>query len=627
MARGLFTGWGTGRVGALWNAAERRSASEHSFLVGVFAYTAGCSDGAPRGAMSDDFPMTQEDPNSQLPETQERYDEPDHGGGGAAVGNGTQEEVETQHEHEHVTTRAACSPMAGHGSGSSGGGGGSSSGGGPEPPHGRGASAMASESVLGKRPRMAKRAEVVASNPALARTISIDRLPHEQKRLSGLARQPSMLHRMASEEGVVRKTLALLLRPRDWAPAPGEDFPPFCLDFDEVISLCEEAQEVLMAEPTLLKVSAPVKVFGDIHGQFGDLMRLFRQYGSPSKDLDGGDIAMADYLFLGDYVDRGKHSLETICLLLALKVQYPQRVFLVRGNHESPEVNARDGFLYECVERLGGRQGGILAWRHFNRVFEHMPMAALINSCILGVHGGIGRNLETLREIDELPRPLRMGGPHASQLLDLMWSDPTANDAIEGVHANEERGDPVVCFGPDRVRRFLNANGLSLILRAHECVMDGWQRAACGRLITVFSATNYGNRWNNAGALLLVGKDLEIIPKMIYPQEDIEDAWIEASVDGRHAASSGGADEGSAAAAAGAAGGGGTGSRAARRRWRRGWRPGRRSTAARPPTHAPTDTATRRGSRFGLAAAAGANARWRRRRSRATHLVADAPPL
>ena len=256
-------------------------------------------------------------------------------------------------------------------------------------------------------------------------------------------------------------------------------------------------------------------------------MRLFDQYGAPRRE--NGDINMVDYLFLGDYVDRGKHSLEVMCLLLALKVQFPTRVFLVRGNHESPEVNARDGFLHECVHRLGGRKQGVAAWRRFNLLFEWMPMGALINGCILCVHGGIGRSVTSPEQIAQLPRPLRMGGPHSDLLLDLLWSDPTASDAVPGVHTNSERGSPVVCFGPDRVNSFLSTNNLSLIIRAHECVMDGFQRFASGRLITVFSATNYCNRWANAGALLLVGKDLEIVPKIIYPHEDLEDAWLGAA--------------------------------------------------------------------------------------------------
>ena len=375
---------------------------------------------------------------------------------------------------------------------------------------------------MSKRPQMAKRAEVAWST-RLSRTISIDRLPQESKRMGALelARQPSM-------EGIERKIIALLLQPQTWQPPADGSFDLTC---DEIMVLCDRVQDVLEAEPTLLQLSAPVKVFGDIHGQFADLMRLFEQYGSPSREAKGGDISVVDYLFLGDYVDRGKHSLETICLLLALKLQFPSRIFLVRGNHESPEVNARDGFLHECVQRLGGRKEGVDAWRRFNLLFEWLPMGALINNCILGVHGGIGREVSSPRQISEMQRPLRMGGAHAQLLLDLLWSDPTSSDAVMGVHTNEERGSPVVVYGPDRVKSFLKQNGLQLIIRAHECVMDGFQRFAAGKLITVFSATNYCNRWANAGAILLVGKDLEITPKMIYPLDDLEDAWIDAPIE------------------------------------------------------------------------------------------------
>ena len=206
-------------------------------------------------------------------------------------------------------------------------------------------------------------------------------------------------------------------------------------------------------------------------------------------------------------------------------------------------MNARDGFLHECVQRFGGRASGVAAWRRVNLLFEWLPMAALINGVILGVHGGIGREVESPRQIAQMQRPLRMGGEHAQLLLDLLWSDPTSSDAVEGVHTNAERGHPVVCYGPDRVHSFLEANGLSMILRAHECVMDGFQRFAGGKLITVFSATNYCNRWSNAGAILLIGKDLEIVPKMIYPCEDLEDAWIDAPDSWKTLSGSGAADK------------------------------------------------------------------------------------
>ena len=135
-----------------------------------------------------------------------------------------------------------------------------------------------------------------------------------------------------------------------------------------------------------------------------------------------------------------------------------------------------------------------------------------------------------------MQRPLRMGGPEGERMLDLLWSDPTESDRVEGVLANAERGGPVVCYGPDRVASFLEANELKLIVRGHECVMDGFQRFAGGRLITVFSATNYCGRWANAGAILLIGKDLEITPKVIFPFDDIEDAWLRTDARDEHLA-------------------------------------------------------------------------------------------
>jgi protein phosphatase len=508
---------------------------------------------------SQDEPATQEDPwlaggsggGAAEPETQEEEEENDGGGGlydddddenQPGLDAHDEEAIEAAEDYEDYGEEgeeglddgaeeedgASAPPAASHGTSSCAGSSSSSS-------SSAGAGADAGKGKLkrlpslnpsgpgpsSKRPQMARRAEVAWST-RLSRTISIDRLPQESKRMShgavNLARQPSM-------EGIERKVIALLLRPATWSPPSDGSFD---LSSDEITCLCDRVQDVLVAEPTLLQLSAPVKVFGDIHGQFADLMRLFDQYGSPSREAKGGDISVVDYLFLGDYVDRGKHSLETICLLLALKVHFPSRVFLVRGNHESPEVNARDGFLHECVQRLGGRAEGIAAWRRLNLLFEWLPMGALINGCILGVHGGIGREVQSPRQISEMQRPLRMGGEYAQLLLDLLWSDPTSHDDVMGVHTNVERGSPVVVYGPDRVRSFLEQNGLQLIVRAHECVMDGFQRFAGGRLITVFSATNYCNRWANAGAILLIGKDLEITPKMIYPLDDLEDAWIDA---------------------------------------------------------------------------------------------------
>ena len=114
------------------------------------------------------------------------------------------------------------------------------------------------------------------------------------------------------------------------------------LSESEVRWLCIRSREILISQPILLELEAPLKVCGDIHGQYFDLLRLF-EYGGYPPD--------ANYLFLGDYVDRGKQSLETICLLLAYKIKYPENFFLLRGNHECASINRIYGFYDECKRR------------------------------------------------------------------------------------------------------------------------------------------------------------------------------------------------------------------------------------------------------------------------------------
>lgn len=201
-------------------------------------------------------------------------------------------------------------------------------------------------------------------------------------------------------------------------------------------------------------MQAPIKIFGDLHGQFGDLMRLFEEYGCPNT---AGDITYIDYLFLGDYVDRGSHSLETICLLLALKIEYPRSVHLIRGNHEAADINALFGFRLECLERLGD-EDGIWVWKRINGLFNWLPLAALIEQKILCMHGGIGRCINKIDQIEQLQRPITMeeGGP---VLMDLLWSDPTTNDGVQGVQPSP-RGPGLVTFGPDRVKEFCKVRTL-----------------------------------------------------------------------------------------------------------------------------------------------------------------------
>ncbi|XBH94461.1 hypothetical protein VPH35_085235 [Triticum aestivum] len=387
--------------------------------------------------------------------------------------------------------------------------------------------------------RLHHRAVVVAAETGgalggMVRQLSIDQFENEGRRVSygtpeNATAARKLLDRQMSINSIPKKVIASLLKPRGWKPPVRRQF---FLDCNEIADLCDSAERIFSSEPSVLQLKAPIKIFGDLHGQFGDLMRLFDEYGSPST---AGDIAYIDYLFLGDYVDRGQHSLETMSLLLALKVEYPQNVHLIRGNHEAADINALFGFRIECIERMGERDG-IWTWHRMNRLFNWLPLAALIEKKIICMHGGIGRSINHVEQIENLQRPITMEAGSVV-LMDLLWSDPTENDSVEGLRPNA-RGPGLVTFGPDRVMEFCNNNDLQLIVRAHECVMDGFERFAQGHLITLFSATNYCGTANNAGAILVLGRDLVVVPKLIHPlppaitspetsPDQIEDTWMQ----------------------------------------------------------------------------------------------------
>ncbi|XP_043817399.1 serine/threonine-protein phosphatase BSL1-like isoform X2 [Manihot esculenta] len=354
--------------------------------------------------------------------------------------------------------------------------------------------------------------EAVGNLGGIVRQLSLDQFENESRRMFPMNNDTpyaaKKFNRQKSPQGLHKKIISTLLRPRNWKTPANRRF---FLDSYEVGELCYAAEQIFMHEPTVLQLKAPVKVFGDLHGQFGDLMRLFDEYGFPST---AGDITYIDYLFLGDYVDRGQHSLETITLLLALKIEYPENVHLIRGNHEAADINALFGFRLECIERMG-ESDGIWAWTRFNQLFNFLPLAALIEKKIICMHGGIGRSIHSVEQIEKIERPITMDAGSII-LMDLLWSDPTENDSIEGLRPNA-RGPGLVTFGPDRVTDFCKKNKLQLIIRAHECVMDGFERFAQGQLITLFSATNYCGTANNAGAILVVGRGLVVVPKLIHP--------------------------------------------------------------------------------------------------------------
>ena len=253
----------------------------------------------------------------------------------------------------------------------------------------------------------------------------------------------------------------------------------------------------------LLELEAPIKICGDIHGQFYDLLRLFEFGGYPPD---------SNYLFLGDYVDRGKQSLETICLLLAYKVKYPENFFMTRGNHECSSINRIYGFYDECKKRFS-----IKLWKIFTDCFNCLPVAALLDDKIICMHGGLGPDLEKIESIKNILRPTDV--PERGLLCDLLWSDP--DDTVNGYGVNE-RGVSVVYNGKI-VQKFLNDNDLDLICRAHQVVEEGYEFFADRKLVTVFSAPNYCGEFDNAGAMMSVDENLNCSFQILKPANKIED--------------------------------------------------------------------------------------------------------
>ena len=264
-----------------------------------------------------------------------------------------------------------------------------------------------------------------------------------------------------------------------------------------IVSLCARTRERFLSEPMLLRPEAPIKICGDLHGQYFDLMRIFEYGGKPP---------LSNYLFLGDYCDRGKQSIEVLCLLFAYKLKYPDKMHLLRGNHETQRVSRMYGFYDECKRRYS-----VKLWKRFCEAFDCMPCAAVVSETILCVHGGLSPELTTLEQIDSIERPTDI--PDTGLLCDLLWSDPEPD--ITGWDEND-RGVSYV-FGEDVVREFLDENDLDLLVRAHQVVEDGYEFFSGRKLVTIFSAPNYCGEFDNCGATMIVNADMKCHFQLLKP--------------------------------------------------------------------------------------------------------------
>ncbi|CCM06325.1 uncharacterized protein FIBRA_08578 [Fibroporia radiculosa] len=228
-----------------------------------------------------------------------------------------------------------------------------------------------------------------------------------------------------------------------------------CLKNTEIATICLAARDVFLGQPTLIELSPPVKIVGDVHGQYSDLIRLFEMCGFPPA---------ANYLFL---------------------------VY---------------GFYDECKRRCN-----IKTWKLFIDVFNCLPIAAVVASKIFCVHGGLSPSLHSMDDIKRIQRPTDV--PDYGLLNDLLWSDPSDTAAD---WEDNERGVSY-CFGKSVLNDFLMRYDMDLICRAHMVVEDGYEFWNERTLVTVFSAPNYCGEFDNYGACMSVSEELLCAFELLKP--------------------------------------------------------------------------------------------------------------
>jgi serine/threonine-protein phosphatase PPG1 len=258
----------------------------------------------------------------------------------------------------------------------------------------------------------------------------------------------------------------------------------------EIKYIMQKAIEILSNEKNVIYISSSITVVGDIHGQFNDLKELFDT---------GGKVPDTNYLVLGDYVDRGFQSLEVMILLTLMKIKYPNRVYLLRGNHESRQTNQNYGFHVECLKKYNQSS---TVWLYINEMFDYLPLAAVIDNKLFCIHGGLSPSIQKIEDIKVLERCKDI--PTEGPMADLVWSDPDEN--TEGFKISE-RGAGFL-FGETVIDKFLHLNKMETIVRAHQLCKEGYLILFGGKIITVWSAPNYCGRIYNYASIMEVDEEL-----------------------------------------------------------------------------------------------------------------------
>lgn len=301
----------------------------------------------------------------------------------------------------------------------------------------------------------------------------------------------------------------------------------------DLLRLNRKVKSVLEDEPRCVFLQSPAYVFGDIHGNLEDL-----HFFSDNVWNLGMSLTAGNFVFLGDYVDRGMSCLEVVAYLLAMKLSLPQKVFLLRGNHETRDVNGWEehygerSFIHQCRDRFGDDLG-FRVWEATNSTFDRMPLAAVIDQDIFCVHGGIPRPISDpskeggrIRDILNVTKVAGINPPyehededHQQVASDCIWSDPASEDQeARSVdrrtgYGDSLRGGGAICFGHRAVTDFLAQQGFSYIMRAHEAHAEGVAVSKGARVFTVFSTSKDHNQGSDAmaGCILVDFEKMQVI--------------------------------------------------------------------------------------------------------------------
>jgi len=349
----------------------------------------------------------------------------------------------------------------------------------------------------------------------IVKQISYSKLTEVDKKITDRANEIEVKPKY--NENLINEFLQLLPNPDEEYTYYKKNSNIISLEKNYIINLINEALNQFKSSSPLIKLRSPVKIFGSINGQYNDLMRYFSLFGRPSELK--GDIECVDYLFLGNFTNRGAFSLETICLLLALKIKYNGHFHLLRGNQEDLEISKLYGLAEECKEKLKediNQPNSI--FQRLCSLFEYLPLAAVINNQIFCAHSGISKKGFSLNDIQRLKFPINVKNcPYAK---DILWNVPGGNDNINFNKGLPNEYKPEV-FNANDVETFLKNNQLKMIIRSHDICEKGILNSFGDRVITIFSSTNYCGTYQNAGALIFIKKSYEIQPKILTCEENI----------------------------------------------------------------------------------------------------------